>query len=163
MYQKGDFMSTGHGIYIIDLDTRDKLGLMGIPKELEISSESTWATIKVFGKNTANYHFTGAEDTLELEISWWAEDENRYQVMEQCKWLETASKRDGDLGRPHLVRLLWGTLFSKTTWIITNAPYKWMDFNQEKGLRPQCATQRVTLKRYQKDNRTHEQIFDWRT
>lgn len=163
MFQKGDYMSNGHGIYIIDLDTNDRLGLMGIPKELEMNTESSWATIKPFGNNNPNYHYTGSEDTLELEISWWATDENRYSVLEQCKWLEAMSKRDGDLGRPHLARLLWGTLFTKATWLVVQAPYKMMDFNLEKGLRPQCATQKVTLKRYIKGNRTHEQICDWRT
>lgn len=161
---KGEYEGLEHGIYIIDLDSGEKLGLMGIPKELEYNPESSWATLKPFGKNTPNYHFTGAEDTLELELSWFAQEENRLDVMKKVKWLEAMSKADGDLGRPHLAGLVWGELFKKSKWLIFSAAYKLTSFDSTNGANvPLAATQKLVLKRYQRDNRTTAQIIDWQT
>ena len=162
-YQKGSYPGMGHNVYLVDLDNGDSLGLMGLPKELDYNPETSWAILKPYGKNTANYHFTGAEDTLEMEISWWSTDEDHLDILSRCKWVEAASKNDGDLGRPKLIRLIWGQMFLKTQWIIFATSYKLTDFVPNRGSRPSHATQKLVLKRWQEDNRTSEQIMDWKT
>lgn len=159
---KGDYMSAGRNIYFLDLDTGEKLGLMGIPKVLDYNPTIKHAVIAPFGKNNSNRHYTGGDDTLELELSWWAEENDRTDVISRCKWLEAMSKADGDFGRPHLTRLMWGTMFAKSVWIITGAPYQMTDFNAEYGMRPTHAIQRVSLARYNPKNSRTEQIMDWR-
>lgn len=159
---KGDYLGVRNNTYIIDLDTGERLGLMGLPKEILVDTKSSWATIRPFGKNTPNYHFTGAEDLLVLELTWWAEEDGKTDVLSKCKWLESMSKSDGNKGRPHVARLMWGTLWTKAVWIIQQAPYTIMDWDAERGLRPIHAKQSVTLARYNPENSTIQQIADWR-
>lgn len=161
---KGDYLpAAGNDLFIIDLDTSEKLGLMGIPKELDYTPESNWATQKVPGRNTPHYHYVGSEDTLTLDLSWWATEDDKIDVISRCKWLESLTKSDGWLGRPHLVKLHWGSLFGKAKWIVTAAPYKLSTFDKTRGYRPTHATQQITLKRYEANNRTTEQVIDWQT
>lgn len=161
---KGDYFDTHEGrMYFIDLDTGEKLGFMGLPHELDYNPETSWAVIKPFGRNTPLYHYTGAEDTLLIELSWWAEAEDKMDVIARCKWLESMSKSDGSLNRPHYIRLLWGGLYSKSTWIVSSARYILTDFDRTRGHRPSHARQTVVLKRVMENNRTTEEINDWRT
>lgn len=161
---KGDYLSANsHNLYIIDLDTGEKLGLQGLPKELDYNPESKWAVQATPGRNNPHYHFVGSEDTIVLDLSWWAEEEAKGDVIARCKWLESASKADGYKNRPHIFKLHWGSMFHKAKWIITAAPYKMKDFDAVNGYRPIHATQQVTLKRYTPTNRTQEEINDWKS
>lgn len=161
---KGSYMGTHEQkLQILDLDTGEYLGLMGIPQELTYNPESNWAVIKPFGANNPNYHITGSEDTLQLDISWWAVADDRTDVISRCKWLESMSKSDGYKSRPHYVRLMWGKLFSQTKWIVSSAAYTMSQFDPEFGHLPTVARQTVILKRVSDVNRDHEMINDWRS
>jgi hypothetical protein len=161
---KGNYMGTHNDkINFIDLDTGELLGLMGIPRELTYNPQSSWATIKPFGRNNPNYHITGSEDTLEMEITWWAMADDRLDVIARCKWLESMSKSDGYKNRPHYVRLMWGGLFAKAVWIVESAQYTLANFDATHQHVPTTAKQTVILKRITDDNRTTEEINDWRT
>lgn len=160
---KNNWLSAGHNLYIIDLDTGESLGLQGLPKEIEYSPETDWAVIKVPGRNAPHYHFTGAEDSLVLEISWYSVDVSVQDVILRCKWLESMTKADAYSGRPHLARLQWGKLFSKSIWLVTSAPYKLSNFDAQQGYLPRHAVQTVTLKRYLEQNSDIKQIYDFQT
>lgn len=158
---KGSFPSSKRNLFFVDLDTNERLGLLGVPKQLTYDPQVSWAVIKPFGKNTPNYHFTGAEDTLVLELTWWAEEEGMTDVVKRCKWVESMSKADGDRGRPHILRLIWGDLYRKAMWLVKSCPYDLFDFNAERGMMPMHAKQIVTLMRYNPENAGSELINDY--
>lgn len=155
--------SNGHNIYFIDLDSGESLGLAGLPTEHQYEPEASFAVIKSPGRNAPHYHYTGSEDTLTLEISWYADTEDKRDVIERCKWLESMTKADSYYGRPHLCRLMWGTMYSKTTWIVVSASYRTSNWDSTKGYVPTMARQTVVLKKVIKQNTTTEHINDWRT
>ena len=160
---KGNWESANkHNAYLIDLVTGEYLGLMGLPRQMDYENKTAYATIAVPGRNNPHYHFTGSEDTLSFEISWWSEEDGRRDVIKKCKWVESMSKADGYNADPHLLRFKWGEMFSKATWKVESVTTVYTQFHRERGYMPCCAVQTITLKRVTLSNTTLEQINDWR-
>lgn len=168
-------------ISIIDIDYKpeDKekrhykyIQLPFVPSELNYSPESNFVGIASFGRNNPFYQFTGSEDTLTFEIDWFSREQNREDVIFNCRWLEALTKGDAYDDVPHRVLLSWGQdnkLFIDSEWLVVAAPYRLSDFvrgytgeNGEiitVGMLPQQAYQSITLKRITKLNRTTKQII----
>lgn len=152
------------------------LAIQGKPTTLEINPESTWASVKSMGMNNPFQIFTGSEDTISFEISWYAVDSNREDVINKCRLLESWSKADGYSTSPPTLYISWGSskMFDRDTFILVSAPYKLSNFQNSyrKGLRsdpkspiidlgllPNSATQTLTFKKVTKNNLTHEDII----
>ena len=128
------------------------------------------------GRNNPHYHYTGAEDTLEFVIDWFSADNNRTDVIFNCRWVEALSKNNGYNNRLPRVKIKWGELdylFGEHEWVVSNAPYKLSNFVAayherdenfkagelvKVGSLPQQAYQTITLKRITKTNLTSKQI-----
>lgn len=144
---------------IIDTVSGKKLKLPFVPRELKYSPESHFKAIPSMGRNNPFYHFSGAEDTLEFEIDWFAEKDHRYDVILNCKWVEALSKNDAYDNPPPPIILHWNTaLFSDSVWLVTAAPYRLLDFQAHRNMLPQQAYQQVTLKRITANNLSRLQI-----
>jgi len=168
-------------ITIFDLDVKTaKVGerkyqyleLPFIPDEVNMDPSSTFKAIASPGRNNPHYHYSGSEDTLEFTVQWFAKQEDRKDVIQNCRWLEALTKADGYSEDPHRVRIMWGrnaTLFDKDQWLLVHAPYKLSQFiNGYKGkqgdfvstdLLPQMAEQKLTFKRVARTNRTAKEII----
>lgn len=165
------------GVYIIikdawgDYPALHKVKLPFIPKTLEYNAESTFAVIKPIGRNTPRYHFTGSEDKLEFEIDWHSFEENREDVIRDCRIIESLTKSDGYLRPPPMVLLQWGRdnyLFGDHEFIIIKAPYRMVQFNrsqiingvvQNTYMLPVQAYQTVTLARVSSTNLSTKKIL----
>ena len=142
-----------------------------VPRELQVTPESNFVGISSFGRNNPFYQFTGAEDTLTFEIDWLASENNREDVITNCRWIEALTKGDGYNDVPHRIILMWGAnnkLFKDHKWLIISAPYRLMDFNRgyiendqfyNTHMLPTRAIQSITLKRITNDNLTSANII----
>ncbi len=147
-------------LFLIDTFSGESLRLPFVPKELKYTPESNFKAIASMGRNNPLYHYTGGEDTLEFEIDWFAEEEDRTDVLKRCKWVEALSKNDAYNNPPPAVILHWNTvMFSDSLWLVTAAPYRMLDFQAHKKMLPQQAYQQVTLKRITEANMTGSQIL----
>ena len=127
-----------NSVALIDIDAEGSdqglniIKLPFIPKELNYNSDSAFAAIKPMGANNPRYHFTGAEDKLEFEIDWHSFDNDRRDVITQCRRVEALSKADGYTGSPHRVLLQWGEsgyLFDGMEFVVLAAPYRMTRFS----------------------------------
>ena len=141
--------------------------LQNRPTSLDFKGETYWAAIKSMGRNTPMYHYTGAEDTLQFNISWYANDpEHPDDVINKCRLLESWSKANGYKASPPILKLQWGSMkrdnpFQDHLYILISATYTLMDFNdcirggetkgyqslKTRGLYPAAATQELVFKR----------------
>ena len=144
--------------YFVDMVNCETLYLQTIPIELTYEPECQWAAIAAPGRNNPNYQFLGAEDTLSLSITWYANEESREDVLRKCKWLESMSKNNGYDEKPHRVKFMFGNLFNDSEWIITSAKYNLRLFSRPYGMLPALALQEIVLKRIMTTNRTTNQI-----
>lgn len=152
--------SNNNNTYFVDLDTGEVLGLQGLPKVLDYDPNAIFSKIKTPGRNNPFYTYSGSEDTLNFVISWYSISNDKTDVISKCKWLESMTKADGYLGRPHLCRLQWGRMFAKAIWIVESAKYEMKYFDKTQNMYPTCADQHIVLKRFTLENSTHEQIND---
>ena len=149
----------------------DSVIIQGMPSEIDINPESTWATVKSPGRNNPFYFYTGSEDTVEFEISWYSNQPDRKDVIQKCRILESWTKADGYRASPPELWISWGSshLFRDDTFILTAAPYTLSNFQNayrldrnspqvDLGLLPNAATQKLTFKRVSLDNLTTENI-----
>lgn len=165
-----------NNIIIINPNTSppQSLVIQGKPQELKVNPESSWATVKSMGRNNPFMMYTGGEDTLEFDISWYAMDPDRRDVIDKCRILESWSKADGYNSSPPALMISWGSsdLFQDDYWVLTNASYVLSNFQNacrlgtrrdtqgfmDLGLYPNVATQSLTFKKVTWDNTTHEII-----
>lgn len=168
-------------ITIIDYDFGTDRGKRGyesitlpfVPRELSYEPSSKFVGIATMGRNNPHYHFTGSEDVLQFDIDWFSSQDDRKDVINNCRWVEALSKADGYTEAPHRIKLVWSEndlLFADQTWLVTAAPYKLTDFvkgykNQsgqivKVGMLPQQAYQQVTLKRVASHNLNASEIIN---
>lgn len=146
-------------IFFMDTRTLEVLQFQFVPREISYNPTSEFVAIQTFARNNPRYHYTGSEDTVEFEIDWHCEEENREDVIKKCRWLEARSKNNGYKEDPPDMLFKWGNLFTtEDTWIIVAAPYKLSNFDKPYGMLPKQAYQNITLKRVTKTNTTYNQI-----
>lgn len=61
-------------IYNMTVNPTQYITLQNRPPEIDFRGETTWATIKSMGRNVPMYHFTGAEDIIQFNVSWYCND-----------------------------------------------------------------------------------------
>lgn len=160
-----------------DNETYQYITLQNRPPELEFQGETSWAAIKSFGRNVPMYHFTGAEDKIQLQISWFCNDPERpWEVVQKCRLLEAWSKSNGYAAGPPVLQLDWGGsgLFDNAYFILTSATYVLKQFRdgyidrrssenvewKDGRLYPMAATQELVFSRVSSTNPLHSSIYD---
>lgn len=155
--------------------------LQNRPGQVEINPETNWATIKSMGRNNPMYHYTGAEDTISFNISWYCDNkENLMEVLAKCRLLESWSKANGYTQAPPILEIIWGSrdyyneptasIFNGQYFILWSAKYTLHNIrmphpsytqdieNTYPGLYPQTATQELVFKRVTDHNLTRSEI-----
>lgn len=156
--------------------------LQNRPPEIEFSGETSWASIKSFGRNLPMYHFTGAEDKIQFNISWYCDWNTEagdtpqpWQVIQKCRLLEAWSKANGYSAAPPLLQIDWGGsgLFSNAYFILQSATYRlnnfrdgYIDRRNKDGkwvdgkLYPMAATQELIFARVSSENLDYKSYYD---
>ncbi len=155
--------------------------LQTVPREIEYQGESTWAVIHSMGRNTPMYHFTGAETTIQMNVSWYCTDKaHPEEVVAKCRLLEAWTKANAYLASPPVLKIQWGRsdLFKDQYFILTAATYKLSNWRASAKVRrrnthqfempagyvdpamyPSTATQELILKRVSANNLSHNDII----
>jgi len=150
--------------------------LQNRPPEVEFNGETSWASIKSFGRNLPMYHFTGAEDKIQFNVSWFCNDSSRpWEVVQKCRLLEAWSKANGYTSSPPLLQIDWGGsgLFSNAYFILQSATYRLCNFRDgyidrrnndsnwvDGKLYPMAATQELIFARVSDNNPTYSYFYD---
>lgn len=147
------------------------------PNRLEFKGETSWATIKSMGRNTPMYHFTGAEDVIQFNISWFCDDPDHLdEVVNKCRFLEAWTKANGYQASPPVIQIQWGKsdIFKDHYYILTSATYTLENFNDfiringtnrkelkaaDGKLLPSTATQELIFKRVSATNLSWNDIL----
>lgn len=138
--------------YLYDTVWQELLYLQTLPNELNINSDPNFSVIESPSRNVPLYHYTGSEQSIQFQISFFANHESREDVIRKCTWINALSKNDGYDESIHPILFAWGDLFLDTQWIVTNAPYKLGLFDREFKMLPRYAQIDITLKRISKHN-----------
>lgn len=149
--------------------------LQNRPPSIDFRGETTWATIKSMGRNTPMYHYTGAEDIIQFNVSWFCNDpENPEEVITKCRLLEMWSKANSYQASPPILKIEWGNsgIFENHQYILTSATYTLNNFRNASRTRiagksceiddlkllPAAATQELIFKRVSAYNLSYADI-----
>lgn len=169
-------------IIIFNLHTSpySSLVIQNRPTEVQVSPSSSWVAVRSMGRNNPFYMYTGGEDTLSFEISWFVNDPSHIEeVVAKCRILESWSKADAYNQAPPTLKISWGNsnLFGNYDWILESCPYRLTNFQNasrdsvgrldlsrntgmasvgviDKQLYPACAVQNLTFKKVTFNNST---------
>lgn len=152
------------------------------PNELRITPQSTWVNIVSAGRNNPFMMYTGGEDTVSFDISWYASDpSHREEVIAKCKLLESWTRANGYLASPPVLQIIWGqsNIFKDQRFVLESASYILTHFQdqarqsrkkvdgkdpygeiQDLKLYPNYATQSLTFKKVTAGNTSHSDIID---
>lgn len=145
-------------IQIIDMVDSTKLSFQMIP-DLSYSTESKVVAIAANGRNNPIYQYTGSENKLELEISWYATENDRKDVLRNCRWLEARAQANGWIDGMHELHIIFGQVFKPTDlWILSKVESDYTLPHASYGLVPTLAKQKLSFLRVAIKNRTHSQI-----
>lgn len=146
------------------------------PDEVQINPTGTWVAVPSMGRNNPFRMYTGGDDSITFDISWYCNDpNNREEVVTKCRLLESWSKADGYVASPPILQIMWGSgdIYKDDFFILESASYKLSHFqNMAKrakgengeveyvnlGLYPNYATQTLVFKRVSGINRTWNNI-----
>mgnify|MGYP003602387891 CR=1 FL=1 len=143
-----------------------------IPLQIRADQNTQWNQVRGIGMNNPFQIYTGSEDTINFEVSWYCtRDEDRTDVINKCKLLESWSKANGYLASPPILKLVWGDsdLYSNDLFILSAAPYQLSNFQKfakkgdtvlNLGLYPNTAVQQITLKRVSLTNQKYEDLYN---
>lgn len=164
-------------IWNLSVDPQQYITLQNRPPELDFRGETTWATIKSMGRNTPMYHYTGAEDIIQFNVSWYSTSlENPREVINKCRVLEAWSKANGYQAAPPILKIEWGSsgIFDDHYYILTSATYTLKNFQNGYRVRkpgqkavigngkllPAAATQELIFKRVSAYNLSYGDFID---
>lgn len=149
----------------------ESIVIQGMPSEVNYEMDNTWVTVKTNGRNNPFYFYTGSEDTISFDISWYSNQPDRKDVIKKCRLLESWSKANAYEAAPPELWISWGSseLFKDYSFVLISAPYVLSNFQNayrlnrksapiDLGLLPNAATQKLTFKRVTKTNLTLEDI-----
>jgi len=178
-------------IYIIQIKSNkiyETIQLPFIPKVLDWDIKTDLNAIMSLGRNNpSDFHFTGAEDTLEFEIDWFfttgSSDDSEYRksAMNNALKLVSWAKADGYTSSPLPINLIWGpetflipqkgitmytsdyksNIFINDLWVIKSIKGKLEEFYKPMSLLPQRVTQTITLEKMAPTNPTTKQLLSW--
>lgn len=177
-----DSIAKGNKVIIFNINQSpyQYIELQNRPTSLDFRGETTWAVIKSMGRNLPMYHYTSAEDVIQMNISWYCNDpDNPAEVINKCRLLEAWSKANGYQSAPPVLKISWGAgndLFYSHHYILTSATYTLSNFTAgsrsrnrnkpdlntnttQKYLYPYSATQELVFKRVSDHNLTHSEIY----
>lgn len=165
-------------IYNCSISPYEYIAIQNRPHTLDFKGETSWASVKSMGRNTPIYQYTGAEDVLQFNISWFNTDIDKpEEVISKCRLLESWSKANGYLSAPPVLTIQWGgtpenNLLIGQTFILISATYTLRNFNngarkfnggkityENLGLWPSVATQELIFKRVSTSNITYQDIL----
>lgn len=121
------------------------------PDRLRVEPAATWAAVKSMGRNNPFYFYTGGEDTITFDISWYSIDaDHRDDVVNKCRLLESWARADGYISSPPTLRIQWGNsgLFEDDLFILASAPYELTNFQNASRM----------MRRYDNDPDTGQRI-----
>lgn len=92
-------------IYNLTASPYQYITLQNRPTSVDFRGETTWATIKSMGRNTPMYHFTGSEDIIQFNVSWFCNDpDNPKEVITKCRLLEMWTKANSYQASPPILK-----------------------------------------------------------
>lgn len=132
--------TTAGRLWIVpEIELDQKIEIQFVPREIAISRVSAIQTIAIVGRNNPFYQYTGGETTMPIQLDFYAEDEDRKDVLRKVRFLESLSINNGYKNPPQRIHLIFGDIFKNEMWVIKSVKTKLSNFDKPYGMLPKQA------------------------
>jgi len=145
-------------LYLIAEDTLEKMEIQFVPPEISYDTSPNISEIAIVGRNAPELQYIGNTTTVEMELDFHANDEDREDVISKVLWLQSLSMNDGNDRKAQRVKIVFGKLFKNKMWVVRAAPAKLSQFNPNKGWLPQQAYVKIRFTLDTDHNPTWEEM-----
>jgi hypothetical protein len=125
-----------------------------VPSTINYRRKASYANVDVIMRNIPKPHYTGGDASMSFQLDYFAEQEDRSDVVNRVRELEAATYADGFNSPPAIVKVVWGKMFREELWVITDFNAKYSDFRPMNGFLPQQAYVDLTLQLISETNPT---------
>lgn len=128
------------------------IGFQFVPDSLKYSRNADFNEVKIVSRNTPKYQYNGGSTSVSFRLDFYAEQEDRQDVIDRCRAIEALTYSDGYDNPNPRVRLVWGALFRDEVWIVKTVNYELLEFKPNANFLPQQAYLDITLLRIADNN-----------
>lgn len=135
---KNIFQTTFGMAYLVEYDNpAERLAIQFVPDEIRWRRSPYIVTIAVQDRNHPFYHYTGGEDVLDIPLGFYADDIGKNSAIEKVQWLNSLTYTEGSPLQK--VKLVFGKLFTRQTWVIMDVSSSLQGFDLIRQLKPNVA------------------------
>lgn len=142
-------MQTTEGrFFLITERTRERLEFQFYPKGIAVSRNIDLAELKIVGRNFPDYQYMSGATEITFDVDILAAREDRQDVIEKCRFLESLGANDGYTRPAQNVFLVFGKLFQNRggqRWVVKRWNYNMTLFDKEYDNYPRMARGTLTL------------------
>lgn len=140
-------------IYFVELVAPfERLELQFVPETISNPREADISEVAIVGRNLPKTQHTGGRETLAMRLDFYSDEENRQDVKRKVDWLKSLTYNGGASGPARKVKLIWGDLYKKETWVVKSVRPEYSNFSNMYGMLPQQAYVDIVLMRDEKQN-----------
>jgi len=137
--------TTREKCWIVSLEEGGRrLAIQYVPNEFLWTRKPAISEVQIVGRNVPKHHYTGGKKELKFELDFYSVVEERDDVIEKVRWLESLTYNDGPSADIERVKVIFGTLYKDEVWVIQDVESNIQFFEKENFL-PQQAFVNLTL------------------
>lgn len=145
-------------MYIVELTPPfERLEIQFVPESIPWSRTANISDIAVVGRNHPRRHHTGGDESISLELDFFAHDQLREDTMKKVNWLVSLTYNQQDQGAPK-VKLVWGKLFQDHVWLVSRVQPILSNFHSLYDMLPVQSAVRLELKLDPEENQYLEDV-----
>ena len=133
-------------IFIVELaPPNERLMIQFVPDEINMPRSAEGGSFTVVGRNHKKFHYTTGSEPLNMELYFYADDENREDVMKAVNWLKSLTMNDGKNAKQRNVKIVMGKLFEDEIFRVVSVSPTMSHFSSAHGWLPLQATVNIVM------------------
>lgn len=111
--------TTNSQLFIVELaEPFERLEIQFVPEEISIPRKADLSKISIIGRNNKLLQYTGGEETMTLNLEFYSDEKDRFDVIQKVDWLKSLCYNDGYNAGARKVKVLFGDLFTYHVWTV---------------------------------------------
>lgn len=131
-----NFGTTEHLIYILELETGERLEIQFVPEVISNPRDANLTEIMVVSRNHPKLHYVNGKDTLTMTLQFYSDEPSRQDVYRKIQWLKSLTMNNGFQGKYRNVSIVFGEMFKNDVWVIQSVRPNMSNFDSKNGFYP---------------------------
>lgn len=131
--------------FLATVDGSDVVEFQFVPNEMDDARTNKLVNIPVVGRSNDQFQYVGGEDTLNLTLTFYADDDNRENAMKSVRLLKALGMNNAGFGPARRLKLIMGNLYPREVWSLKRVSSQLKGFDKDNDYLPIYATVNLQL------------------